>query len=129
MLNLINNIRAEYNVDPVFMDNKLNSLAQDYSALMIRDNFIGHYDRQGRGPGDRARERGIREGVGENIAVNSNLTQGQLMLQRSPVHLRNMVSERWVRVGLGIDQNRNGAYFIVQEYSSRDLTQFPLTTT
>ena len=41
-----------------------------------------------------------------------------------------MVSDRWIRVGLGIDQDsRNGAYYITQKFSSRDLVRYPLTPT
>jgi hypothetical protein len=60
--------------------------------------------------------------------MNNNLTQAQLMLQRSPVHLRNMVDPDWTRVGLGIAQNSNRFYFLTQKFSSRDLTMFPLTS-
>ena len=64
---------------------------------MINQNFFGHYDPQGRSPNDRAEAAGIVEGVGENIAMNINLTEAQLSLQRSPAHLRNMVKKISVR--------------------------------
>lgn len=58
---------------------------------MLSSNFFGHYDPEGTSPQDRAKAMGIEEGVGENLAFNSNLTEAQLMLERSPAHLRNMV--------------------------------------
>lgn len=51
------------------------------------------------------------------------------MLERSPVHLRNMVNPQWTRVGLGILQNSNQFYYLTQEFSSRDLKKYPLTQT
>lgn len=61
--------------------------------------------------------------------MNNNLTNAQLMLERSPVHLRNMVNPQWTRVGLGILQNSNQFYYLTQEFSSRDLKKYPLTQT
>ena len=81
---------------------------------MIKSNFFGHNDPQGRTPNDRARALGIVEGVGENIAINKNLTEAQLSLQRSPAHLRNMVKKVWTRVGLGIVQNPRSLYYLSQ---------------
>ena len=95
---------------------------------MISQNFFGHVDNQGRNPTQRAAGYNITEGVGENLATNMNLTEGQLMLQRSPAHLAVMVDPSFTRVGLGIKQNSIGAYYLVQEYSSRDLNKYPLTT-
>jgi hypothetical protein len=71
---------------------------------------------------------GILEGVGENLAMNNNLTQAQLMLQRSPAHLQNMVNPDWTRVGLGIAQNGNSFYYLTQEFSSRDMVLYPLSS-
>ena len=60
--------------------------------------------------------------------MNINLTEAQLSLQRSPAHLRNMVKKIWTRVGLGIAQNARGYFYLTQEFSSRDLQRYPLTT-
>lgn len=49
------------------------------------------------------------------------------MLQRSPIHLINMINPSWTRVGLGISQDRNQNYILAQEFSSRDLNANPLT--
>jgi uncharacterized protein YkwD len=101
-------------VGNLYLDKNLNNLAQNYSAIQIKNNYIGHIDKQGRTPTQRAAAVGILEGVGENLAMNNNLTNAQLMLQRSPAHLQNMVSPDWTRVGLGIAQNSNQFYFLTQ---------------
>ena len=96
------------------MDDALNDLAQNHSQNMINSNFFGHFDLQGKSPNDRARAAGILEGVGENVALNKNLTEAQLSLERSPAHLRNIVKGKWTRVGLGIAQDSRGAYYLTQ---------------
>jgi uncharacterized protein YkwD len=87
VLNLINSIRSSYGVSALYLDDSLNNLAQNYSALEIQNNFVSHIDNQGNSPDQRAAKAGIYEGVGENLAMNNNLTNAQLMLQRSPAHL------------------------------------------
>ena len=62
----------------------------------------------------RAEAAGIYEKIGENIAVDMNLTQAQLRLERSPSHLRTIVNPSWTRVGLGIVQNSNQQYYLTQ---------------
>ena len=60
------------------------------------------------------------------MAINKNLTETQLSLVRSPAHLRNMVKKKWTRVGLGIAQDSKSAFYLTQEFSSRDLSTHPL---
>lgn len=127
VLYLLNSIRSNYGVGSLYLDKNLNNLAQNYSAIQIQNNYVGHIDRQGNNPNQRAAMAGILEGVGENLAMNNNLTQAQLMLQRSPAHLKNMVNPAWTRVGLGIAQNGNQFYYLTEEFSSRDLSLYPLT--
>ena len=59
VLNLINKARSRFGVSPVVLDTDLNDFAQNYSQAMIKGNFFGHYDLQGRGPSQRARLAGI----------------------------------------------------------------------
>lgn len=128
VLGMLNSIRSHYGVGNLYLDKNLNAVAQNYSAVMIQSNFISHIDLQGNTPSQRAAAGGILEAVGENLAMNNNLTQAQLMLQRSPVHLQNMVNPDWTRVGLGIAQNGNKFYFLTQLFSSRDMTLNPLSS-
>ena len=129
VLQLINKVRSSFGASNLYLDDPLNQLAQSYSQTQIQYNFVGHVDMNGNSPGQRASAAGIFEGVGENLAMNNNLTNAQLMLERSPVHLRNMVNPQWTRVGLGILQNSNQFYYLTQEFSSRDLKKYPLTQT
>jgi uncharacterized protein YkwD len=127
VLNLINQVRSSFGANSVELDDSLDNLAQSYSQAEIAGNFFGHIDPQGRNPNQRALAVNISEGVGENLATDLNLTEAVLNLQRSPAHLKNMVNTQWTRVGLGIQQNNNLAYYLTQEFSSRDLALYPLT--
>ena len=51
---LLNDVRRSFGQSNLYLDNKLNDLAQSYSATQIQYNFVGHYDMMGRGPGQRA---------------------------------------------------------------------------
>jgi hypothetical protein len=112
----------------LYIDDSLSSLAQNYSSTLIQQQFLSHTDKQGNTPNMRAKAAGILEAVAENLAVNSNLTQAQLCLQRSPAHLRTLVDPKWTRVGLGIVQNSNQLYYLTEEFSSRDMELYPLTS-
>ena len=114
VLLLINNIRASFGAANIYLDARLNELAQNYSSLQIQQKFIGHIDKLGMNAAQRAKAAGIYEKIGENIAVDMNLTQAQLRLQRSPCHLRTIVNPSWTRVGLGIVQNNNQQYYLTQ---------------
>lgn len=71
---------------------------------------------------------GVYELVGENLAFNTNVTLAQIQLERSNFHLQNMVNPQWTRVGLGISQDLSGYFYLVQDFASRDLIAFPLTS-
>ena len=64
MLDLINEKRAEFNVQPVYLDDTLNRLAQNYAEDMVRRNYTGHVNPEGEDPSDRARKMGITTPVG-----------------------------------------------------------------
>jgi uncharacterized protein YkwD len=72
---------------------------------MIDSNFFGHTNKQGESPGDRARRLGIDGFIGENIAININVTEAHYRLARSPIHLENTVKKDWERMGLGVARN------------------------
>lgn len=59
ILSMINQIRQTFQAPPVYEDNLLNTLAQNYTGMMITDGFISHIDRLGRSPQDRAIAIGI----------------------------------------------------------------------
>ena len=105
----------------VTLDPKLTQLAQYYASDMVRRGYSGHYSPEGDGPGERAKKAGIYTPVGENLAMNPNITDAHYRLARSSIHLRVMTDPQWTRVGIGFAQYSNGAFRIVQEFSTADL--------
>lgn len=95
---MISAIVKTFNLGTVYEDSVLDTLAQNYTTLMIQDNMISHIDNIGRTPAVRAKAYDVTESIGENLAINNNLTDAQLMLQRSPAHLKNLVDPLWTRV-------------------------------
>jgi len=63
VLSLINSIRKKFGANPVYEDKNLTNIAQSYTLIQIQQNFIGHIDKQGNGPSQRAENSGIYEGV------------------------------------------------------------------
>lgn len=61
---MINKVRSSYGGSQLYGDSNLDILAQNYSNIMIQQGFIGHIDKQGRTPNQRALVFGISEGVG-----------------------------------------------------------------
>lgn len=59
VLLLINNIRASFGAGNIYLDSKLNDLAQNYSSRQIQQNFIGHIDNLEMRASQRAEAAGI----------------------------------------------------------------------
>ena len=59
VLAMINSIRQIFGSNPVYLDDKLNNLAQNYSSILVQTNSLSHFDSQGRSPNDRAIIAGI----------------------------------------------------------------------
>ena len=64
VLTLLNSIRNSYGVPSLYLDGKLNDLAQGYSSKLVQYRYVGHTDPQGNSPNQRAAAAGIQEGVG-----------------------------------------------------------------
>lgn len=120
-------MRKSFNVSSVYLDDSLSVFAQNYSQTQALYNYISHVDHQGKGLVERLAAYNITYGVSENLALDMNLTEAELMLERSAAHLKNTVNPAWTRVGLGISQNSAGYYYVTQEFSFRDMITFPLT--
>lgn len=122
MLNLLNMLRTREIVNPVYLDDRLNIIAQDHSNDMAQNNFFSHTNLNNEGPGQRARKFGFSGAIGENVAQSSSLIEAHLSLQRSAAHFENSISKIWTRVGIGINQTAFGQYLVTFEFSSRDIT-------
>ena len=96
----------------MYLDDELNRIAQAHADDMNLNNYLSHTDRMGRSPGQRAKDMGFTDSIGENIAHSTSLTEVHLNLERSAIHLENTVSPMWTRVGIGISRNAKGEYYV-----------------
>ena len=70
---------------------------------------------------------GIKTLIGENVVVDASIEAAQSKLDRSPAHLRTTINLNWESVGIGISLDKNGAFYITQAFSTRDLETNPLS--
>lgn len=61
---MINDIRKTFGLPRLYLDQKINKFAQNYSNTQIQQNFLSHIDQLGHSLKDRARAAGFNEVVG-----------------------------------------------------------------
>jgi uncharacterized protein YkwD len=121
LLDLINQSRTSYGLNPVSMNDQLNTLAQEHSDDMKTNNYSSHFDLNNNTPDDRRIALGISTPVGENIAKDLSVEHTHFSLMRSASHHENILTSDWQKVGLGISLDQ-GMLIITEEFSYNPLT-------
>lgn len=121
LLNLINKSRSEHGVEPLILDNQLNTVAQQHSDDMKVNQYFSHYNLNNETPEDRRIALGIPTPVGENIARDISVEFAHFGLMRSASHHQNILTADWKRVGLGITLDQ-GELIIAEEFSIDPIT-------
>ena len=116
MLNLINEVRTNFNLSQVSIDPSLSQLASDHMLDMVENNFFAHVNLEGQTPQQRATQAGINTLVGENLAKDLNTEKAFYSLMRSAAHRKNILNPSWDKVGLAIAES-DGYVYAVQEFS------------
>jgi uncharacterized protein YkwD len=129
MLAAVNDERAGSGTGPVTLCPRLMRVAQDYAEVLRDQGRIAHDGPDGSTPSDRAVRGGYRGGrraggvathdhVGENLAAGHvDVPAVMLGWIGSPAHHANLLSGRWVDVGLGLARapagtDRYGTYWV-----------------
>jgi uncharacterized protein YkwD len=120
LLKEINMSREEFGLKEVIISNELNTLAQNHSDDMAENNYFGHVNLYNETPEDRRKSLGITTPVSENIARDISIGFAHFGLMRSATHRKNILTEEWERVGLGITL-KDGYLFITEEFSTNEL--------
>jgi hypothetical protein len=94
---------------------------------MAKNLFVGHISSNGYTIEQRRQLFDIKTPIGENVALSKDLASAHEGLVRSASHLQNMIEADWTRVGIGIAKGSDGYFYVTQEYSTRDITEEPLT--
>lgn len=123
ILELINQERKSMGVQEVELSDELNTLAQNHTEDMVKNNFFGHVNLQGQLPDDRRIALGITTEVGENLAKAGSIAYAHEGLLRSAIHRQNIIDENWTRVGIGVKKDKEGYYILTEEFSKTPLTE------
>jgi len=119
VLQLVNLERAERNLQPVVVDERLTKVAEDYACRMASESFFGHHDPlTGDGPAKRAVAGRYRfYSVGENLAAGPE-TPADVMKawMKSPSHRDIILDPTWRDVGIAVRAGGEYSIYWVQEF-------------
>lgn len=113
----INRIRSGQKIETLLSNIELQKVAQTYAERMANENFVGHEAPDGSTPEKRLEGLNLRS-YAENVSYGSNLNLALYGLENSGSHRKNILSTRWSRMGVGIAQNQNGEFYVVQIFAS-----------
>ena len=121
---LANRARREAGLEPLEMRYDLVRLARRHAEDMARRDFFSHYNPDGDGPGDRAREEQVEFSVfAENLArVRHSNEPAELAVAgwlESPGHRRNLLDETSVEyrfTGVGVVRREDGTVLLSQVF-------------
>ncbi len=102
MFRLLNKERIANGLHPVSFDNKLRSLARDYSKDMLQRGYFSHYNPEGQSPFDRMDAYGVEYSyAGENLALAPSAELAMQGLMNSPGHRANILNPNFTKIGIG----------------------------
>ncbi|MFF4696851.1 CAP domain-containing protein [Streptomyces chattanoogensis] len=112
VLSLVNQERAQAGCAPVTAGRQLAGLAQSFSDDMAERGFFDHTDPDGDTPWDRAREQGIDNLGGENIARGQANAQSVMdSWMDSPGHRANILNCEYKTLGVGAHFGPGGPWW------------------
>lgn len=112
VLSLVNQERDRAGCSPVTADKELAGLAQQFSDDMARRGFFDHTDPDGDTPWDRARDAGIDDLGGENIARGQATAQSVMdSWMNSPGHRANILNCDYKTLGVGAHVGPGGPWW------------------
>jgi len=112
LVRLINDIRAQYSLSPLILNDSLTVAARRHSQDMAQNNFLSHTGSDGSSPWDRMRDAGyrLRQG-GENVAAGYSTPAAVLNgWMSSPGHRANMLSPNFCDLGVGYAYENQSIY-------------------
>ena len=107
MLDAINAERAQNNLPPLTINDKLNTSAQKYSEYMSKNNYFDHVTPDGQTPSNRITAEGYTWYMdGENIAEGQvSVSEVMTDWMNSPEHRTNILRTGFTDVGIGFSNN------------------------
>ena len=119
ILQLVNQVRAEYGLPSVSYNASLASAAQNHANFIALNAIYSHIGINGSTWQDRAEAAGYTGYAGENLVGGTQLTpqQGVIWWRNSAVHFSNMLNPRWTEAGVGYAVG-NGQNFYVMVFGT-----------
>lgn len=112
---LINQERAKLGVSALSIDNRLTQAGYLHSKDMVENHYFTHDSKDGRKFSDRIKAQGYTYySAGENIAYHYGKADSRLvfeMWKASNGHYANMISSKFVHMGLGIYSGNGYTYY------------------
>ena len=105
IINLVNQERSNYNLEPLEYDQKLTNIATFKSCDMVSKNYFAHKDLEGNLIFFYMKEAGIRyKHAGENLARDFGSDWSLVMnrLMNSEKHKENILGKDYKKIGIGI---------------------------
>jgi LysM repeat protein len=121
VLQLVNQVRAEYGLPPVAYNSALAAAAQGHANFISSAGVYSHYGVNGSTWQDRAQAAGYPGWAGENLVGGTGLTpqQGVTWWRNSASHFSNMLNPRWTEAGVGFSVG-NGQNFYVMVFGTQN---------
>jgi len=126
LLDKINQSREEFGADSITIDANLKQLAQSRAEDMAKNNYLSHQNLQEKYVNDLKVNYGIKSTVSENISKDVDIDFTHAGLMRSAIHRKNILNQKWTRVGLGIAENSEGYLIVVEIFSDNEISETDL---
>ena len=119
ILQLVNQVRAEYGLPSLSYNSSLATAAQNHANFIALNAIYSHIGVNGSTWQDRAQAAGYTGYAGENLVGGTRLTpqQGVTWWRNSAIHFSNMLNPRWTEAGVGFAVG-NGQNFYVMVFGT-----------
>ena len=125
VFDMVNQERAKAKLGILVWDDRLGSIAREYSRQMAREGFFDHYDPEGKDVMDRADKARFTDWlkIGENLYAGSGnpdfARKAVVGWMNSPTHRVNILDTEFNSSGIGIATARDGSIYITQVFTQR----------
>jgi len=120
MIQLVNNVRKSYNLQPLQFCNGLCDIARKHSLDQLQSNNIFHISPKTGTVQDRMDNNQYPYSLfGENVAMGQNMVTLHQKLLKSKGHFKNIVHRDFSHIGIGILANHKNRLFITQLFSKK----------
>lgn len=115
ILQLVNQVRAEYGLPALSYNAALASAAQGHANFIAQNAIYSHIGVNGSTWQDRAEAAGYPGYAGENLVGGTRLTpqQGVTWWRNSAIHFTNMLNPRWTEAGVGFAVGNNQNFYVL----------------